>query len=127
MKPRRDRSTEGRVNPKGIPCLYCSDRRDTAMTETRPWIGAYVTVAQLELARELTIIDCSLDIKAPSLPLIRPNFDAEKELWWAIDGAFSEPVTASDDKADYSPTQKIAELFKISSVRLTRDTPTATN
>jgi hypothetical protein len=33
-------------------------------------------------------------------------------LWWAIDGAFSEPVRASDDKADYSPTQIIAELFK---------------
>src|SRR5213592_446144 len=37
MKPLPDRANEGRVNPKGIPCLYFSTDMDTAMTETRPW------------------------------------------------------------------------------------------
>lgn len=44
MVPRPDRATEGRANAKGIPCLYLSTDRDTAMAEVRPWIGSYVSV-----------------------------------------------------------------------------------
>jgi hypothetical protein len=53
MKPRPDRSAEGRVNPKGIPCLYCSTDRDTAMSELRPWVGERLTVAELMTLRSL--------------------------------------------------------------------------
>src|ERR1700761_4610044 len=31
MKPLRDSAKEGRINPKGIPCLYLSDDEKTAM------------------------------------------------------------------------------------------------
>ena len=34
MKPPRDAAREGRVNPKGIPCLYLADEQNTAMAET---------------------------------------------------------------------------------------------
>lgn len=37
MKPLRDSAIEGRVSPKGIPCLYLADDKETAMAETRPW------------------------------------------------------------------------------------------
>jgi hypothetical protein len=40
MFPVRDRATEGRVNPKGIPCLYMASDKHTAMAEVRPWIGS---------------------------------------------------------------------------------------
>jgi hypothetical protein len=33
-------------------------------------------------------------------------------VWAAIDGAFSQPVTSTDDYADYAPTQILAELFR---------------
>ena len=33
-------------------------------------------------------------------------------VWRDIDRAFSEPVTDSDDHADYATTQLIAELFR---------------
>ena len=59
MMPLPDRANEGRVNPKGIPCLYFSSDRDTAMTETRPWIGSLVSVAQFVMLRELTVVDWS--------------------------------------------------------------------
>ncbi|MBM3502686.1 MAG: RES domain-containing protein [Alphaproteobacteria bacterium] len=36
MKPLEDRSPEGRVNPKGVPVLYLSTTRETAMSEIRP-------------------------------------------------------------------------------------------
>jgi hypothetical protein len=32
--------------------------------------------------------------------------------WIDIDNAFSEPVTSTDDRADYAPTQILAELFR---------------
>ena len=59
MVPQPDRAYEGRVNPKGLPCLYCATERETAMTEVRPWCGAYVSVAQLITERDLRLVDCS--------------------------------------------------------------------
>jgi hypothetical protein len=40
MKPLAHSPHEGRVNPKGIPCLYLTTEKDTAMAEVRPWIGS---------------------------------------------------------------------------------------
>jgi hypothetical protein len=67
MKPLLERATEGRVNPKGIPCLYVSNDRDTAMTETRPWLGSHVSVAQLVLQTDVTVVDCTKDVVKPKL------------------------------------------------------------
>jgi len=36
MKPLKDSTREGRVNPKGIPCLYMADESNTAMAEHAP-------------------------------------------------------------------------------------------
>jgi hypothetical protein len=70
MKPRADRANEGRVNPKGIPCLYCSTEMETAMTEVRPWIGSYVSVGEFEVQIDLTCIDCTLDLATSGRILI---------------------------------------------------------
>jgi hypothetical protein len=40
------------------------------------------------------------------------NFDYSRGLWYHINEAFSLPVTNSDDKADYAPTQVLGEAFK---------------
>ena len=43
----------------------------------------------------------------------KPDAPERKEaVWWQIEGVFSKPTTASDDTADYVPTQVIAELLK---------------
>jgi hypothetical protein len=49
MKPIPEKVSDGRVNPKGIACLYISTDYDTAILEVRPLIGSYVTVAKLRL------------------------------------------------------------------------------
>jgi hypothetical protein len=36
----------------------------------------------------------------------------ERAVWGEISYAFSEPVTASDEKADYAATQILAEAFR---------------
>ena len=48
MKPLGGRATDGRANPRGIPCLYLATTKETAMSEVRPWIGSYVSAGQFE-------------------------------------------------------------------------------
>lgn len=115
MKPRAERASEGRVNPKGIPCLYLSTTADAAMSEVRPWVGAAISLAQFKVLRPLTIVDCSvLEGQYFNLAFLNRTFDAftsttsttpspdefEKIVWAAIDTAFSAPVTESDDVAN---------------------------
>ena len=93
MKPPRGSAYEGRVNPRGIPCLYAASNKETAVAEVRPWLGALVSVAQMEVRRDLRLVNCSeghdgqLEIyfDEPSLE------EREKSVWRAIGRAFSEP------------------------------------
>lgn len=121
MIPQPDRANEGRVNPKGIPCLYLSTDRDTAMAETRPWIGSYVTVARFSVIRDLTVVDCSAmeTLDGWKLDLFfgapEPEPDKREEcVWGDINRAFSQPITRTDDVAEYVPTQVLAEAFRMS-------------
>jgi hypothetical protein len=119
MKPLADRAVEGRVNSKGIPSLYLSTTEHAAMSESRPWIGALVTLATFETVRPLTLVDCSV-LYGQHLKLHlrqKSGIPASPELindivWSAIDNAFSEPVTRADDTAEYAATQIIAEVFR---------------
>ena len=125
MKPRAERAPEGRANPKGIPCLYLSTTANAAMSEVRPWVGALVSVAQFKVMRPLTVVNCSvLTGRYIELAYSKRTFDElvsgktpspdefEKIVWAEIDTAFSEPVTESDDLAEYAATQTLAELFR---------------
>ena len=113
MKPLRDRASEGRANPKGIPCLYLATTKEAAMSEVRPWIGSYISVGQFKLLEAIKIIDCSRN--HANMPIYfeePPPEKMEETVWSHIDKAFAEPMTRSDDTADYAATQIIAELFK---------------
>ena len=112
MKPLRDRASEGRANPKGIPHLYLATTKETAMSEVRPWTGSYISLAQFKLLRRLEIIDCSHN-QGHLIYLEEPSpEDIEKAVWSHIDQAFASPMIDSDNMADYAATQIIAELFK---------------
>ncbi len=106
MKPKHRAAKEGRVNPKGIPCLYLADNVDTAISEVRPWIDAYVSVGHFRTVRDLKIMDCAAQAKCVT------NTSSSESVWGDIAKAFSEPVTDSDDKAEYAPTQILAEVFQ---------------
>jgi hypothetical protein len=113
MKPPTDRAFEGRANWKGIPCLYAATSAKTAIGECRPWVGALLSVSQLETSRELQILDCTgEDIGYRIYFSEPPAEEREKEVWRDVDRAFAEPVARADDTADYAPTQIIAELFR---------------
>ncbi|MFN3628035.1 MAG: RES family NAD+ phosphorylase [Parvibaculum sp.] len=113
MRPLQDRAYEGRVNPKGIPCLYLATTRDVAMSEVRPWLGSVVSVARFRVERELTVVDCSVFHGAQVPQIESPtSVDIEKTVWAHIDHAFSRPVTRSDNTAEYAATQILAEVFR---------------
>ena len=114
MFPLRDRATEGRVNPKGMPCLYVATTREAAMSEVRPWIGSRISVALMETTRDLKIMDCSKfhNVKTTYSHARRSSAEIEREVWIRIDDAFSTPVARSDDAAEYAATQILADLFK---------------
>lgn len=110
MKPLRDRAYEGRVNPKGIPCLYFATTREVAMSEVRPWIGSVVSAARFSTVRSLTAVDCSV-FHGKNIPYVESS-TPEKIVWAYIDHAFSQPVTRSDNTAHYAATQILAEVFR---------------
>jgi len=114
MRPQSHVATEGRANPKGIPCLYLATDKETAMAEIRPSAGSYVSVGQFKTLRLLTLIDCSVGHKSGfTFYFEEPDAEErEQAVWNDIDRAFSEPVTISDSTADYAPTQIISEMFK---------------
>jgi RES domain-containing protein len=105
MKPEPKKAKEGRVNPKGIPCLYLATHQDTAMSEVRPWYEARISLARFELTQAVVLVDCSQEC---------PNDFTNKEAWnwYSIGEAFSCPVSSSDDLSDYAPTQILAEAFR---------------
>lgn len=115
MKPQVDRATEGRVNPKGIPCLYVASEEKIAVSETRPWIGAHVTVAMLRTVRPLKVVNCTGE-KTARRVLLYAKPPSQEELkrvaWNDIDLAFAEPVERTDCFASYAPTQVLAEIFR---------------
>lgn len=122
MKPLTNRAREGRANPTGIPALYVGTTIETVVSEVRPWIGADVSVAWCKLLKPLRTLDLTRghgksSLSGPVLGHLLGDHvltPAEKEgsVWIDIDNAFSEPVTSTDDRASYAPTQILAELFR---------------
>jgi len=111
MKPRKERATEGRINSKGIPCLYTATDSETALTETRPWAGSVLTLSEVILLSDTRLIDCSI----PTTFQVGDDLtqqEREKNNWHVINRAFSEPVGRNDDVADYAPTQFLGEAFR---------------
>jgi hypothetical protein len=114
MRPFRDRATEGRVNPKGIPCLYLASDEHTAMAEARPWIGSLVSVGVFRVTRPLRLVDCTQGADRHPLYIDGEPSPEQRTLavWADVAAAFREPVTREDDLASYAPTQVIAETFR---------------
>lgn len=113
MKPLWYQAREGRANPKGIPYLYVSTDRDTALAEVRPWLGSPISLAQFEILREIQIVNCTEDARPHRFRTGTPSEYWDTNIWCDIDTAFSRPVTPTDETAEYIPTQIIAELFKV--------------
>lgn len=116
MKPLKNCASEGRANRQNEPCLYLSDDPNTAMAEVRPWVGAYISLAQFRVMNDCILIDCSLD-KTTSWDLafrgIQPTpQNLARAIWGDLAQAFAKPLTRNDTLEEYRPTQALADCFK---------------
>ena len=117
MKPLSNKAREGRANPKGIPYLYLSDDKTTALSELKPHPGQHLSLAEFETKKNLRIISCNANIinhTYARLTFSPPNSQKEisDAIWSLINDEFSAPIFNSDDTSDYAPTQILAELVK---------------
>ncbi len=113
MKPIPGSANDGRINPRGIPCLYLATKIETAIGEVRPWIGSYVSVAQFKVMKELKIVEFGRLRDKNFIHFEEPNLEGRiNTIWSHMDKAFSVPSTRDDNSADYAPTQIIAERLK---------------
>jgi RES domain-containing protein len=123
MVPKAEYAGDGRINPRGIPCLYLSSNPSAALAEMRPWVGAHVTLARFKVVRDCVVVDCSVNT-TESFLLETVDLDGAKEpsepdaatretgVWGDIGYAFSKPVTRDEPHIDYVPTQILAEAFR---------------
>lgn len=114
MKPKKNHCLDGRANPKGLPCLYLTTYKDTALAEVRPWIGAYISLAQFRILKEIIIINFTMDeVKESIIYFNEPSLDeTEKKVWSDINKTFSKPTNRDNTSLDYVPTQIISEFVK---------------
>lgn len=84
------------------------------MSETRPWLGSYVSLGLFQTTRDLRLVDCTRDHQSHTALFIEepPADQRDAAVWAQIDRAFTKPVTRSDDTDTYVATQILAELFK---------------
>lgn len=117
MKPLPQKAKGGRANSVGVPRLYLSTDRETAMAECRPWLAAHISIAMFYTIRGLRLVDLSKDELIPvGIDRIeRRDADqefAEKATWGEMNRAFAKPVQRSEPSTDYMPTQRIADFFE---------------
>ena len=124
--PSPNLSKSSRIGVQGIPVLYLSSDKETAMSEVRPWKGQPVSLATVYPIKDLTIVDChinSFDGSFTDLDKLYPlgsfmrkktisETQHEERAWTWIDRAFSKPTSQQDAPLEYLPSQVIAELFK---------------
>jgi len=113
MKPSSRFVGNGRANPMGIAYWYGATDPETAVAEMRPWQGAVLTVAELQVTRNLQLIDCG-NTRPMVAPLNREAGSAwERYVWNSIGEAFSRPVAPTTIDVEYAPTQMLAEAFRM--------------
>lgn len=103
---------DGRGNAQGISYLYLTTDKKTAISEVRPTLGEYVTVAQVKLKSDKPL--CSFSFKLleewerhMSKPLIKN--DVSRNLMYIINDKMSEKIASS---IEYIPLQFIIEYIK---------------
>ncbi len=100
--PSVNRATSGRANPDHIVYLYAAKEIITAIGEVRPKISDHISVAKIQLLKDIKLADFTYIKQSGDLSL-------EQAKIYQITKAFSTPYK---NTTDYIPTQFIAEYVK---------------
>jgi RES domain-containing protein len=112
--PPAEKAFAGRANREGQRVLYCADQEKTAIAETRPPFGFYVSVGVVRLTRQVRILDLTKETDDIN-PFVTESLGWHVEVRSLL-GAFAEemsrPLERDDDKTHYVPCQKLAEFIR---------------
>jgi len=95
----------GRANPIGVSYLYAAENEHTAIVESRPIIGQIVSVAEIEIKKELKLFDFCMNFNDNNETRIQ-----EKDIVNVISERFSTPNYFGEQ--GYYSTQYISEMLK---------------
>jgi len=104
----------GRLNPPGLSYLYAANDPATAIAETRPSVGSYVTVARFELNRQIKVVDCRIWNGTDEIAAKKDKTAEEEYLvFWqnTICVNFTIPFHP-EDISPYVPSQYYASAIK---------------
>jgi hypothetical protein len=110
--PSPERATAGRGNPVGVSYLYTAEQEATAIQEVRPFVGARITVAQLETTKSLQLVNVA-KIKHVVSPLLHRDLDSVLsglEILRVLNEKLSQPIDPNAGHLEYLPTQYLAEV-----------------
>lgn len=113
--PPASRASEGRVNSKGIPCLYLADSIKTTLHEIRARDFDDVTVAIFTPIKKLNLVDFrQLDKLSPfaTIGIGVDWFAVNIEILHEISRDIAKPMRRNDSVLDYLPSQYIADFAK---------------
>ncbi|MDR0294684.1 MAG: RES family NAD+ phosphorylase [Prevotellaceae bacterium] len=103
--PPRDQVPAGRINPAGISYLYVAEEAHTAIVEARPSIKQMVSVAEIEIKKDLRLFDfCA------TLPDAENPESQMQKIFSVIAGQLSMPNYVGD--TGYLATQYVSEYIK---------------
>jgi hypothetical protein len=112
--PPADKAGAGRANTERQVVLYVADQEKTAVSEVRPALGFYVSVAQLTLTRGCRILDLTKEL--PELnPFVRESISWHVEIHGLLNRLgeeMSRPLERADDKTLYVPCQRLADYIR---------------
>lgn len=111
--PPPEKTQGGRANPTGIPFLYLADDISTALSEVRPWKGAYVSVGMFRLKKELKVIDLTgfFYISDPFGISELRFLTEDNALLRRLSKELSEPVNPNKSQVEYVPSQFLTEFI----------------
>jgi len=102
LAPDAQLSTAQRASPEKISYLYAAEDEYTALSETRPGILSFISLAELESIEELKVLDLWIDINVPN-----KNSDHSE-----LASRFSAVIAEKEKGIDYLPMQFVAEYVK---------------
>ena len=110
------KSGEGRINAKGVGCLYLATDEDTCIKEIRAGIFETVCVGTFEITKPLRLVNLS------KINMISPfknpdngdiaNIDINRKFLDDFNNSIRSPQANTDDPLEYISTQYIADYIK---------------
>ncbi len=112
--PPRYLASAGRVNSKGVSCLYLADKEETTVKEIRAGAFDYVTIGTFILNKDMNVLDLStITHNSPFFEKTnKVNFLINEKHLRDIANDISKPISSHDSELEYLPTEYISDYVK---------------